>query len=502
MRKQANEIEEYVEFDSFLGSKNPKRKKIKIRLFDRITVSRHFRRRVTETFPALANDQVGWRMMQHLFFGYARDRVTRKRLLAHTTLAEIAGHKGNPSNFKSGLFLERFRDTYFSAETFEWTPYQSAEKCRQVEKLILPETLQSDLEAEYRKEKYESGRVYFDTGEAYNSNTRRRDRRMMQKAATVAAREAETREAQEILEYLNNLPPQLFNRIVFLNHDAANEVALSLENEHARRQQLDILKRISDQPQTFYRPISGGNTDRVFGVGGGFTGLKREVRNALIQGWQKADLRSAQLAINAMLWDVPEIKTFLQKRHRSIWEELYEHFGLNNEEATRAKPALKTALYAACYGMGVRKIGSNLTGALADVGIARNGNLFTKHPLIKALLNGRKRAVAAIQRDGGAKTCFGKWLSDFELTTPQILAQISQAVELKIMHAIFEVAAKTADFTITLFQHDGIAVHFTDKSKAERWKRRMTKAVSEEAQRLGVETTLEWEMQSAPDPIF
>jgi hypothetical protein len=259
---------------------------------------------------------------------------------------------------------------------------------------------------------------------------------------------------------------------------------MSLDNEHARRQQLDILKRISDQPQTFYRPISGGNTDRVFGVGGGFTGLKREVRNALIQGWQKADLRSAQLAINAMLWDVPEIKTFLQKRHRSIWEELYEHFKLNNKEATRAKPALKTALYAACYGMGVRKIGSNLTEALADVGIVRNGNLFTKHPLIKALLNGRKRAVAAIQRNGGAKTCFGKWLSDFELTTPQILAQISQAIELKIMHAIFEVAAKTSNFTITLFQHDGIAVHFTDKSKAERWKRRMTKAVSEEAQRL------------------
>jgi hypothetical protein len=502
MRKQANEIEEYTDFDSFLGSNKSKRKKVKIRLFNRTTVSRHFRRHVAEAFPALEQDEVGWRMMQYLFFGHARDRVTRKRLLSHATLAEIAGHKGNPSNFKSGQFLQKFRDTYFSADTFSWTPHLSAEKCRQVETLILPESLQRALTDEYARKHYSTGRIYFDTGETYSVKTQRRERRMMQKSATDAAREAKTREAREILDYLNNLPPHLFTRIVGLNHEAAVKVAMSLEKENAREQQLNILKQIREQPQTFYRPVTDGNTDRVFGVGGGFTGLKREVRNALIQGWHKADLRSAQLAINAMLWDVPEIKTFLRKKHRSIWQELYEHFELTDEEATRAKPALKTALYAACYGMGVRKIGKNLTTELDKSGITRNGNLFTKHPLIKALLAGRKRAVTAIQRDGGGRTCFGKWLSEFELTTPQILAQISQAIELKIMHAIFEVAATTSDFTITLFQHDGIAVHFTDKSKAEKWKKRITRAVDTEAKRLAVETTLEWEFEKKTAAIF
>jgi hypothetical protein len=502
MRKQANELEEYTDFDDFLGSKKTRRKKVKTRLFNRITVSSHFRRRVAEAFPALEQDQTGWRMMQYLFFGHGCDRETRKRLLSHTTLADIAEHKGNPSNFKSGLFLQKFRDTYFSPETFSWTPHLSAEKCRQVDKLILPDALRDDLEAEYRKEKYETGRVYFDTGEAYSVKTRRRDRRNMQRVANDAAQEAETREAREILDYLNNLPPTLFNRIVWLNHDAAHTVAQSLEKDRARRQQLNILKQIHDQPQTFYRPISGGNTDRVFGVAGGLTGLKREVRNALIQGWQKADLRSSQLAINAMLWDVPEIKIFLQKQERSIWQELYSHFELSDEESAQAKPFLKKALYAACYGMGVRKIGNNLTKALADIGIAKNGNLFTRHPLIKALLEGRKRAIAAIQRDGGARTCFGKWLSGLVLTTPQILAQISQAIELKIMHVAFEVAATTSDFKITLFQHDGIAVHFTDKSKARRWKQRISRAIDIEAKRLGVETILEWEESAHSAAIF
>lgn len=503
MRNQISQIEEVTSFGPFLGSKKKAHgKKSKIRLFDRITVSRWFRQRVAETFPALGNNNADWQMMQYLLFGAAQDQSTKKRLLAHKIIAEIAGHKGNTSNFKSGQFLERFRNTYFSPETLAWTPYLAATKCRQVEKLILPESLQRALADEYARKHYETGRVYFATGLAFNKKAQRQDRRQTQSAANQWAPEAETKEAREILDYLNNLPPHLFSRIVFLNHEAAEKVALSLENEHARKQQLDILKHIYEQPQPFYRPIRGGNTDRIFGVRAGITALKREVRNALIKGWHKADLKSSQLAINAMLWDVPEVTTFLQRRNTSIWDALYEHFELHGEEAIRAKPALKTALYATCYGMGVRKIGKNLTTDLAAVGIRKKGNLFLKHPLIKALLEGRRRAVSRIQADGGARTCFGKWLDTFELTIPQVLAQISQAIELKIMHAVFQVANTTSDFTITLFQHDGIAVHFTDKTKLTKWKKHMNRAAGQEAERAGVETFLEWESENTSGTIF
>jgi hypothetical protein len=503
MRTQVNEIEEVAGFDPFLGPKTgTNRKPVKIRLFDRLTVSRWFRNEVANTFPALGNNETDWRMMQYLLFGAATDENSKKLLLAHEFLAEIAGHKGNSSNFKSGAFLERFRDTHFSTDTFTWTPHVAATKCRQVERWILPAPLQRALEAEYAREHYESGRVYFATGLAFNKDTQRKDRRSKQDASKQCAAEAQTREAREILEYLNNLPPHQFNRIVFLNLDAAVETATSLANENTKKQQLDILKHIQEQPQPFYRPVHEGNTDRIFGVGPAITALKREVRNALIEGWTKADLKSSQLAINAMLWDVQEVTAFLRTSKRSIWEALSEHFDLRGDEADRAKPALKTALYATCYGMGVRKIGSNLTKDLAALGIRKNGNLFLRHPLIKALLTGRRRMVKKIQRESGGRTCFGKWLDTFELTVPQVLAQISQAIELRIMHAVFELAKTTSDFTITLFQHDGIAVHFTDKSKCKAWKKRMSDAVAREAQHFGVETFLDWESEPIAARIF
>jgi len=70
------------------------------------------------------------------------------------------------------------------------------------------------------------------------------------------------------------------------------------------------------------------------------------------------------------------------------------------------------------------------------------------------------------------------------------------------MHAVFELAKTTSDFTITLFLHDGIAVHFTDKSKSETWKKRMSDAVARETQHFGVDTFLEWEREPIDARIF
>jgi hypothetical protein len=133
------------------------------------------------------------------------------------------------------------------------------------------------------------------------------------------------------------------------------------------------------------------------------------------------------------------------------------------------------------------------------MGIKRRGGRFTRHPLMKALIKGRDRAMARILRDGGGYTCFGQWLSAMDHKDRTILALISQAVELKIMHVVFEIAKKAKDFTITLFQHDGFAIHFTDKSKANMWIGRLNHAVKKEAQRMGILTYLEWEMCNGDD---
>jgi len=494
MRKQTNEIEEYTDFDDFLGSKpKPSLKTVKIGLFDRITVSRRFRQVMAEAFPALGGNLAYWRMMNYLLFGACDDHETKRRLLTHANLADIAGHKGNLSKFSSLGFLQRFQADVFSDHTFTWTDFIAKEKCRQVATLILPAQVQQALDDEFARKHYDTGRVYFSTGLAYNRN-KHKDAREWQKAKALRlAKHAHSAEARDILDYLNNLPPPLFTKRATLNHAAAEKVADSLTNERAREQQLGYLKSIYEQPQPFYEPSSKGNTARLFGVNGSLPALKREVRNTWIKGWHKADLRSAQLAISARLWNVTEVVEFLAKKEKTIWQSLYEHFDLNEEEAQRAKPALKNALYAMCYGMGRKNLVEKIEKELGEAGIQRDGRLFTKHPLVKALMKGRNRTIQQIRKAGGGRTCFGKWISTAHLAPHRIAAQISQAIELKIIHPLFVCAKNTNDFTITLFLHDGVAIHFTDKSKVTRWKRRLNDLVVTAAEQFGAETELEWE---------
>lgn len=494
MRKQANEIEEYTDFDSFLGSNpKPKRKTVRIGLFDRITVSRRFRQLVAEAFPALGHSLPYWRMMNYLLFGACDDQETHRRLLTHANLADIAGHKGSLSKFSSLGFLKQFQADVFSEQTFTWTDFIAKEKCRQVATLILPAQVQQALEEEFARKHYQSGRVYFSTGLTFSRKQHKESREWQKAKALKAAEGAQCAEAREILDYLNNLPPNLFTKMAQLNHEAAMAVAESLDNLRAREQQRGYLKHIYEQPQPFYEPSSKGNTARLFGVSSSLTALKRDVRNAWINGWHKADLRSAQLAINARLWKVVEVEEFLAKQEMTIWESLYQHYDLSGEDTQRAKSILKNNLYAMCYGMGVEKLEETVAKELRGVGINRTMPLLTDHPLVRALLKGRDRMIRKIRYARGAMTCFGKWVSTENVPAYRILAQISQAIELKIIHPLFVCAKNTDEFTITLFLHDGVAIHFTDKTKITTWKRRLNALVTNAAKEFNAITELEWE---------
>lgn len=492
MRKQANEFEEMMASVPTMGTKRTNRQS-RITLFDRITVSAHFREEVAKAFPALGDNLAYWRMMNYLLFGACDDRETGKRLLAHEFLADITGHKGNVSNFRSWQFLERFRAEVFGSDALQWTRHKPKKKCRQVEKLILPAPVVQALEDEYEHKHDATGRVYFSTGEKFTRLRQREQRKQQQHQALANTLDAGCDEAREILDYLNNLPPHLFYRAYRNNHQAAEHAARSLPKAQARRQQLEILKHIAEQPQPFYQPSKKGHTDRVFGTTGSLPLLARDVRHAWTQGWYKADLRSAQLAINATFWNVPDLAAFLKKKEKSIWQELTEHFCLGGEEAVKAKNPLKTALYSLCYGMDVRKIAKNLTNDLAEVGIQRTGKLLWTHPLMRSLQAARTRMIKKISKAQGAHTCFGRWHSTKTLRPNQILALLSQAIELKLMHPLFTMAKATSDFTITLFLHDGIAVHFTDKNRIAPWQRRMNGEVSKVATTFNIETELEWE---------
>jgi hypothetical protein len=177
----------------------------------------------------------------------------------------------------------------------------------------------------------------------------------------------------------------------------------------------------------------------------------------------------------------------------TIWESLYHHYDLRGEETLRAKPILKNNLYAMCYGMGAKKLEKTVADELGEAGIHRTLPLLTDHPLVKALLKGRNRMIRKIRYARGAKTCFGKWVSTENIPAYRILPQISQAIELKIIHPLFVCAKNTDDFTITLFLHDGVAIHFKDKTKITMWKRRLNALVTNAAKEFNAITELEWE---------
>jgi hypothetical protein len=79
--------------------------------------------------------------------------------------------------------------------------------------------------------------------------------------------------------------------------------------------------------------------------------LPRELRQIALSGVVWIDLRAAQLAIAARLWDLPEIAGYLGT-NQSVWQSFYCHLEVDAD----AKPVLKRALYACVYGMRIANL--------------------------------------------------------------------------------------------------------------------------------------------------
>ena len=66
------------------------------------------------------------------------------------------------------------------------------------------------------------------------------------------------------------------------------------------------------------------------------------------------------------------------------------------------------------------------------------------------------------------------------------MAEVAQALEMKLIYPAFRLAGETREFTIVLFQHDAFSLHFLRRSEA--WLARI--AVQEEIAQDGVVTSV------------
>jgi len=182
------------------------------------------------------------------------------------------------------------------------------------------------------------------------------------------------------------------------------------------------------------------------------------------------------------------------EQEQSLWNYLFNYLNVPDELRILAKPVLKKTVYAMCYGMERPRLKGQSAYWLACEGLDKT--LF-RHlqdsPLILALLNARDNALQTIAANGGGENCYCQWEALTEERQPRdIMAAIAQAWEMKLVYPVFEVAQRTHDFKITLFQHDGFVIHFTQRQ--ELGMRRIEQAVNDNARRYGVSNSPRMEL--------
>src|SRR5439155_14455763 len=115
-------------------------------------------------------------------------------------------------------------------------------------------------------------------------------------------------------------------------------------------------------------------------------------------------------------------------------------------------------------------------------------------PLIRDVLIAREEALHRVVSDGGAETCYGKHLQlSGELQARDILAQLAQSWEMKLIYPAFALTADNRYCKIMLYQFDGFSAQFT--RRPERWATRIKDAVDARATQFKIPTWLDWDAE-------
>jgi hypothetical protein len=198
---------------------------------------------------------------------------------------------------------------------------------------------------------------------------------------------------------------------------------------------------------------------------------------------------------------------------KPIWLELFKHFNLSNLKASNAikyqgiKDVFKTSLYSLIYGMPKGNLVREINQGLSIYGINQGGKHYFNHPLIQALYKAREAKFEEMNRltevttifnktlqIDGSKTSKGKPTQQRKDSIASLLAHQAQSIELYLLLPVVELASTTTDFYITLWQHDGFSIHFTNKSKVDKWIPRILQVVQQKIDEQGILTHLEWEL--------
>lgn len=307
-------------------------------------------------------------------------------------------------------------------------------------------------------------------------------------------------------DYLHDLPARAFGDTKN-NFGEAQEVVRGFD-EPKRTQVARTLTSVETQLKPFYK--FSERTTRLVSDGQTLQSIDSDVRAALLQDYQKFDLRSAQLAIVSKTWDCKNLHSFLDDGN-DVWAYLCDELGVPYTKPNKA--VLKKGLYSTVYGASKFMVeheymegeaeSMRQKGYAIDVG-SEVRERFTEVPLMSEVYEKRSREMDKIQENGGAEDIFGSWLSvkvrnemeDCSNPVPSILAAKNQAIEMWLLEPALELAEQELErarpyFRIILNLHDGFAVKHYRRAKKNQ--SRLVNAVNKKAADADIPTVLEIE---------
>ena len=477
-------------------------------------VSPEFRALLLQTYPKLESNEKYLKLAAIILFSTNIDEVDGGVIMPAQLLAEIEGKQAQIKrrNYVGGKILSKFRDEVLGANTANISVWSFTENKARTIKVLWDKGIIQALEKEWEKE---GPKVYLVSGKRYGAREQKKEREeLVAEAASLVNNYIS--EAKPLIDYLNTIPLTLYRKQFDKNYKSACTLAMQIPELNKRNRNLKILHYLKKFPKPIYRPTVNGHTERIFQDEKGYLSLRRALRKELTKGWYEYDLESSQMAICAKLWNIVPVMDFLNSR-KNIWEELFEWFEwdynlkqTNPDKFDALKRPLKEALYALQFGMSKK----NLEGLIfSDTEIVNNCrdpfNTFFSHPIIEAIYNARQQHVKLIEAAGQATTCFGKVIKVEKVwkrlkgrqtdslvsNIPSILAELAQAMELKLLLPIIDMAREEAQlrrphFSIVLWCHDGFVVHYYDKRRIPDIEQKMKDAVSAVALKAGIITRL------------
>ena len=221
------------------------------------------------------------------------------------------------------------------------------------------------------------------------------------------------------------------------------------------------------------------NSPRIYGSCTNIMQLPREVRRAVYHGCWDLDIQSAQLAIVAKLWNVPELLPLIRE---NWWQSLFKSMGRAYDEQIKNNE-LKPLTYSIIFGGGIRRM-RELSPKYAT--------LFNSIPIIQTLISHRENALSEIRSAGGIVDAFGQHytLNDVigkkydDERVRSLLSRQVQSYEVGIMLNLHEELRQDNDIVLCGWLHDGCYIKLVNHKEDAEYK---LARISEKVAKLSIE---------------